>query len=427
VGLRATSPRPSRAPTLKKLRGHARYAWLSALGAASDRWAWVYRVDARVSHELMRRRLRRRLAGDRARPASLRWSEAHHFSQHGEDGVIDEIFRRIGTTNRRLVEVGASDGRENCTRNLLDQGWTGVWVEADEELAAVAARVAGARVVAEPAYRDNLAALLDAAGVERAPDLVAIDVDGDDLGLFRSALEHVQPRAAVVEYNAAFGPESVWSARAERGWSWDGTFRHGASLGALDEAARAAGYALVHCDTTGVNAFFVASPLADLVGTAGTANDHWRGPMFTPHPFGHPRSRRALTAMAEPSIDELRLIRVTALDVVGPAPTPDGPIVVAMQIHNGSSLRLTSGRPHAFHISLRWMSGDDEGVRPDALRIALPVSVPPGSTRRFLLWLDPPETPAPHRLRGTFVCERVVWGEQLGTDGYRDVVVSTAQ
>jgi hypothetical protein len=409
------------------LRGRARHAWLSALGAASDRCAWVYRGDARVSLELMRWRRRQQLARDNSLPASLRWSEAQHFSQHGEDGVIAEILRRIGTTDRRLVEIGASDGRENCTRNLLEHGWTGVWVEANKERAAAAARVAGARVIAEPAYRDNVVALLDAAGVERAPDLVAIDVDGDDLGLFQSTLEHLQPRVVVVEYNAAFGPESVWSARADRGLWWDGTFRHGASLRALDEAARAAGYTLVHCDTTGVNAFFVASPLGDLVGTSGTAKDHWRGPAFTPHPFGHPRGRRALAGMAEPSISELRRVRVTSLDLVRPALTPDGPIVVSMQIHNGSGLRLTSGRPNAFHLSLRWMCGDDDEVLPDAPRIPLPVPVPPNSARRFLFWLGPPGMPLPYRLRGTFVCELVAWGELLGMDGYRDLVVTTVK
>jgi hypothetical protein len=35
-----------------------------------------------------------------------------HF-QHDEDGIIEEIFRRIGVTDRYFVEFGVGDGLEN--------------------------------------------------------------------------------------------------------------------------------------------------------------------------------------------------------------------------------------------------------------------------------------------------------------------------
>ena len=53
------------------------------------------------------------------------------FSQGDEDGVIAEIFRRIGTTDRRFVEFGCGDGLENNTAYLLFQGWSGLWLELD--------------------------------------------------------------------------------------------------------------------------------------------------------------------------------------------------------------------------------------------------------------------------------------------------------
>jgi hypothetical protein len=33
------------------------------------------------------------------------------YSQNNEDGIIAEIFRRIGTENRTFVEFGVGDGR----------------------------------------------------------------------------------------------------------------------------------------------------------------------------------------------------------------------------------------------------------------------------------------------------------------------------
>src|SRR5215210_7193208 len=50
------------------------------------------------------------------------------FSQNGEDGIIGEIFRRIGTRSRRFIEIGVGNGLENNTAFLLAQGWLGGWI-----------------------------------------------------------------------------------------------------------------------------------------------------------------------------------------------------------------------------------------------------------------------------------------------------------
>ena len=50
-------------------------------------------------------------------------------SQNYEDGMIHEILKRVGTSNRVFVEVGVGDGTENNTSFLLCQGWTGYWVD----------------------------------------------------------------------------------------------------------------------------------------------------------------------------------------------------------------------------------------------------------------------------------------------------------
>ncbi len=44
---------------------------------------------------------------------------------------------------------------------------------------------------------------------------------------------------------------------------------------------------LVHCDTMGVNAFFVRSDLAAPFAAAGHRRRLWRVGAFTAHPFGH--------------------------------------------------------------------------------------------------------------------------------------------
>src|SRR5262245_49199772 len=58
------------------------------------------------------------------------------YSQNDEDGIIQEIFNRIGTTNRRFVEFGIGDGLENNTFALMFSGWRGLWIEANSEATA---------------------------------------------------------------------------------------------------------------------------------------------------------------------------------------------------------------------------------------------------------------------------------------------------
>src|SRR5580658_8115235 len=50
--------------------------------------------------------------------APLRPYERRVYSQNGEDGILEHIFRRIDATNRFAVEFGAEHGRECCTRRL---------------------------------------------------------------------------------------------------------------------------------------------------------------------------------------------------------------------------------------------------------------------------------------------------------------------
>jgi hypothetical protein len=52
------------------------------------------------------------------------------YSQHDEDGIIQEIFRRVGTTSRTFVEFGVETGAECNTTKLLIEGWRGLWIEA---------------------------------------------------------------------------------------------------------------------------------------------------------------------------------------------------------------------------------------------------------------------------------------------------------
>ena len=190
------------------------------------------------------------------------------YSQNEEDGILNEVFRRIGVTNRVFWEFGVQDGTENNTLYRLVDGWRGAWIEgAAAHVAKIRERFAravedGSLTVREALVdRDNINALARELGLPRELDLLAIDIDGNDFHVW-SALDALAPRAVVIEYNPKLPPPTQWVMRYDPRHVWDGTDQYGASLAALAALGERKGYRLVACNITGSNAFFVRQDLA---------------------------------------------------------------------------------------------------------------------------------------------------------------------
>lgn len=199
-----------------------------------------------------------------------RWDLTRHehrvISQNGEDGVIGALLGMVGTTNCEFVEFGASDGRENSCGFLAQVlGWSGLFVEPEDTAHARLADLYGdrpdVRIAHDRVRPDTMEAIFDATGVPASPDVLCIDVDGNDAYLLQ-ALRRT-PRVLVVEYNGSLPRDrEVQLVQPYSDVPWDGTAFFGASLGALEEIAATKGYALVHTDLAGVNAFFARADVA---------------------------------------------------------------------------------------------------------------------------------------------------------------------
>lgn len=204
-------------------------------------------------------------------PGRLNRHEARVFSQNGEDGLIAEILRRIGTTHRRFAEISVGDGWESNTTTLLLQGWGGLWVEGNPALVDGIRRdfantIASGRLRFVEAFAtpDNVESLLDEAGLPEDLDVLSLDVDYGTYWLWHALRRH-RPRLVVVEYNALFPPPIEWTVPGDdprRCWD-EVSFEYGASLQSLDNLARERGYSLVACDVSGTNAFFARSDLVE--------------------------------------------------------------------------------------------------------------------------------------------------------------------
>lgn len=189
------------------------------------------------------------------------------YSQCDEDGMIREIFRRIGETGKTFVEFGVGDGLENNTLALLFEGWKGLWIDGSEKLTSriregLKDTIETGRLTVTNAFitKENINELISSSIDEGEVDLLAIDMDGNDFHVFES-ISCINPRVVVIEYNAKFPPPVHYCMAYDKGHKWSGDDNFGASLKFLEEGFREKGYCLVGCSLTGANAFFVRQDL----------------------------------------------------------------------------------------------------------------------------------------------------------------------
>jgi hypothetical protein len=288
--------------------------------------AWCRRLLDRVTQPSRLERLRReisvtndllaRLIYEAARqtprfkdPQRLLGSGFKVFSMHDEDGIIEEIFRRIGETNRWFVEFGAGDGLENCTAYLLMKGWSGAWIEGSAACyeaigknLSFAIREGRLKVKYSFITAENIEALLEELGVPEELDFLSIDIDRNDYWVWE-AIRRYRPRAVAIEYNASWMPTVACVVPYDPYAIWDGTTYSGASLKALERLGRREGYCLVGCNFSGVTSFFVR---ADLAGGGRfkepfTAENHFEPPRHIRMPSVAPRALGPLVFIEEPA------------------------------------------------------------------------------------------------------------------------------
>lgn len=197
-------------------------------------------------------------------PLDLTLFELSIFSQNGEDGVVAEIFNRIGATTKFFVEVGAAVNESN-TQALSDlEGWGGVYIDASnaeagglQEKYGVIERITVKKsLVTDCNLDETLRDLL----VPGEIDLLSIDVDGNDYWIWKS-LKHYRPRLVIIEINSHLPAQAKAVQSYDPTSTWDKSNSFGSSLGACIELATEKGYRLVHVESTGINAFFVRDDL----------------------------------------------------------------------------------------------------------------------------------------------------------------------
>jgi len=198
-------------------------------------------------------------------------------SQNEEDGLLLALFKRIGTTDRRCVEIGCGSNGGNSGFLVQECGWTGLMVDANRaSIATVRVRYAGhaVTIVKHRVTREDVNHLLTVNGFHGELDLLSVDIDGNDYWVWE-ALTVCSPRVVVLEYNWLFGPDRAvtvpYDADFKVGASGTRSYR-GASLKAFSHLAHRKGYRLVA--TERVNAVFLRNDVAPEIAAIEVAHGY---------------------------------------------------------------------------------------------------------------------------------------------------------
>lgn len=138
------------------------------------------------------------------------------YSQNGEDGVLREIFNRIGGGRepRWCVEFGAWDGKHlsNTFWLVERKDWHAVYIESDasrfldlENTARLHERIVPLHATVGFGGQAGLDEILSETSLPKSYDLLSIDIDSHDLAVWHDHVAY-SPSVVVIEINSSIPP-----------------------------------------------------------------------------------------------------------------------------------------------------------------------------------------------------------------------------
>jgi hypothetical protein len=195
------------------------------------------------------------------------------FSQFDEDGKLLFIFAALGIPVGTFIDIGSGDGvNSNCANLALNFGWTGVFIDGNGENIRRGESFYAShpdswayppKFVHAMVRRENINEILRKADAPPEPELMSIDIDGNDYWIW-DAIECVTPKVVIIETHIEFGlrnivvpydPEYVYPGKHPE--------YHGASLTAMAKLANRRGYRLVGANNYGFNTIYVRRGLGE--------------------------------------------------------------------------------------------------------------------------------------------------------------------
>ena len=140
------------------------------------------------------------------------------FSQNGEDGVIQEILKRLNITVGTCVEFGAWDGKHlsNTFHLVKNHGWNAIYIEGDaqkyqdllktcQEYPTITPIQAFVDHNNYPGNHNTLDNILSRTDIPSSFDIISIDIDSFDYQVWKS-LSNYTPKIVIIEIHSGIKP-----------------------------------------------------------------------------------------------------------------------------------------------------------------------------------------------------------------------------
>lgn len=190
------------------------------------------------------------------------------FSQDNEDGIILQIFSKIGFGSKSFIEIGSGNGTlfSNCANLCVHFGFDGIFIDCNEKKLnegvsfyknCFSTYLNQPKFVQAFVSKENINSIIDTNYKNQNVDLLSIDIDGNDYWIL-DQLKSVRPRVIVLEINPFFANESV-SVKYNPSFSLENINEniYGMSALAAIKLCKQKEYKLVATNSKGFNLFFV--------------------------------------------------------------------------------------------------------------------------------------------------------------------------
>tara|TARA_B100000767_G_C19706373_1_gene510726 strand:+ start:202 stop:1032 length:831 start_codon:yes stop_codon:yes gene_type:complete len=187
------------------------------------------------------------------------------YSQNGEDGIIEEILRRLAKSlDKNFCEFGAWDGihLSNCYNLIQSQSYKGLFIEGNKKKFIdlknnlKKTNSIGVNKFVSFDGPNSLDNILEVNNFNINFDVLSIDIDGNDYHVFES-LNKFRPKIIIIEFNPTIPNEIEFIQEKNN------KINHGSSALSLVKLAQKKKYHLVA--TTLCNLFFVEENFKSMV------------------------------------------------------------------------------------------------------------------------------------------------------------------
>jgi hypothetical protein len=198
------------------------------------------------------------------------------FTIANEDGLLLNIFTKIGTTNKNFIDIGSNDCiNSNCANLAFHHNWNGVFIDGNSQI------LNRGKYIYRQHFKNaihkfqftqaivttqNINSILHHANCPTVPDLLCIDLDGNDYHIW-NAIEVISPRVVLVEVQVEKGNTEFVPPYSTEFELYEDDTPKGASPLSTVQLANKKGYQLVAVNNGCYNLFFVREDCMKILKT----------------------------------------------------------------------------------------------------------------------------------------------------------------